>query len=114
MADGIHRLVQSIFDEKIREEILDEMFEDGNATTISENKLNENFSKKEFQELWKSINHKYAYTEESSNSGMDITINGETFFMPHTLGFEEGDKVVISYLPKSKFILSIYHAEEAQ
>ena len=62
MTDGIHRLVQSIFDEKIREEILDEMFEDGNATTISENKLNENFSKKEFQELWKSINHKYAYT----------------------------------------------------
>jgi len=62
MAEGIHRLVQSIFDEKIREEILDEMFEDGNATTISENKLNENFSKKEFQELWKSINHKYAYT----------------------------------------------------
>ena len=59
-------------------------------------------------------NHKYAYTEEASNSGMDITINGETFFMPHTLGFEEGDKVVIAYLPKSKFILSIYHAEETQ
>ena len=62
MAEGIHKLVQSIFDEKLREEILAEMFEDGNATTISENKLNENFSKKEFQELWKSINHKYAYT----------------------------------------------------
>ena len=62
MAEGIHKLVQSIFDEKLREEILGEMFEDGNATTISENKLNENFSKKEFQELWKSINHKYAYT----------------------------------------------------
>ena len=62
MAEGIHKLVQSIFDEKLREEILAEMFEDGNATTISENKLNENFSKKEFQELWRSINHKYAYT----------------------------------------------------
>lgn len=59
-------------------------------------------------------NHKYAYTEESSNSGMDITINGETYFMPHILGFKEGDEVIISYLPKSKFILSIYHAEEAQ
>ena len=68
MADGIHKLVQSIFDEKLREEILSEMFEDGNATVISENKLNENFSKKEFQELWKSINHKYAYTVHYDSS----------------------------------------------
>ena len=68
MADGVHKLVQSIFDEKLREEILGEMFEDGNATIISENKLNENFSKKEFQELWKSINHKYAYTVHYDSS----------------------------------------------
>ena len=27
-----------------------------------ENRLNENFTKKEFQELWNRINHKYAYT----------------------------------------------------
>ena len=31
-------------------------------TTVPENKLNENFQKKEFQELWKSINSKYVYT----------------------------------------------------
>ena len=29
---------------------------------INRNELNENFHKKEFQELWKRINHKYAYT----------------------------------------------------
>ena len=27
-----------------------------------QNRLNENFTKKEFQELWNRINHKYAYT----------------------------------------------------
>jgi type III restriction enzyme len=38
------------------------MFEDGNATVVKENKLNDNFAKAEFQALWKEINHKYAYT----------------------------------------------------
>lgn len=58
MAEEIHRLVQSVFDEKI----LDEMIGDGNETKISCNDLNENFFKKEFQSLWNQINHKYAYT----------------------------------------------------
>ena len=62
MEQGVHTLVQSIFDEKVREQILGEMFEDGNAAAVPENRLNENFSKQEFQALWKSINHKYAYT----------------------------------------------------
>lgn len=60
MANDIHKLVQSIFDESIA---LDDMVEDGNRTEITDNKLNQaNFNKKEFQELWKQINHKYAYT----------------------------------------------------
>lgn len=60
MANDIHKLVQSIFDESIA---LDDMVEDGNRTEITDNKLNQaNFDKKEFQELWKQINHKYAYT----------------------------------------------------
>ena len=60
MADDIHKLVQSIFDESIA---LDDMVEDGNRTEITDNKLNQaNFDKKEFQELWSQINHKYAYT----------------------------------------------------
>ena len=60
MEEGIHNLIQSIYDEKI----FDDMFEDGNKTKIKENPLNENFAKKEFQELWNEINHKYAYTVE--------------------------------------------------
>lgn len=58
MTEGIHNLVQSIFDESI----LNDMMEDGNKTKVSENKLNDNFYKKEFQTLWSYINHKYAYT----------------------------------------------------
>ena len=60
MEADIHKLVQSIFDESIA---LDGMVEDGNQTEIKDNGLNKaNFEKKEFQELWNQINHKYAYT----------------------------------------------------
>ncbi len=37
------------------------MFTDGNRTKIEENALNDNFYKKEFQTLWRYINHQYAY-----------------------------------------------------
>ncbi len=57
-SDGIHKLIQSVFNDKI----LDDMIEDGNETKIPSNDLNENFYKKEFQTLWGYINHKYAYT----------------------------------------------------
>lgn len=60
IAEGVHALVQSIFDEHA----LDDMVSDGHDTKIQENALNENFYKKEFQTLWNYINHKYAYTVE--------------------------------------------------
>ncbi len=60
ISDGVHALIQSIFDEHA----LDDMIENGHKTKIQENALNDNFYKKEFQELWNSINHKYAYTVE--------------------------------------------------
>lgn len=40
----------------------DYMFSDGHETKVKDNPLNENFSKREFQALWREINHKYAYT----------------------------------------------------
>ncbi len=55
----IHKMVQAIFDESIE---LENMVENDFATKVSENKLNDNFKKKEFQKLWENINHKYAYT----------------------------------------------------
>ena len=58
MAEGIHKLIQSVYNDKI----LDDMIDDGNETKVSSNELNENFAKKEFQTLWGYINHKYTYT----------------------------------------------------
>lgn len=55
----VHTIIQSLFDESV---VLADMIEDGHATSVHENKLNDNFKKKEFQELWKSINHMYVYT----------------------------------------------------
>lgn len=58
MADGIHMLIQAVYDDSV----LNDMFTDGHETKVKDNPLNENFAKKEFQALWKQINHKYAYT----------------------------------------------------
>lgn len=56
MEQGVHALIQSIFDEHA----LDGMIGNGHETRIQENGLNDNFYKKEFQTLWNYINHKYA------------------------------------------------------
>lgn len=58
LGDGVHKLVQGIFDEKA----FDNLIEDANKKPKGENKLNDNFFKKEFQTLWNYINHKYTYT----------------------------------------------------
>lgn len=58
IADGVHKLIQSVYDDSV----IKNMIKDGRDTKISENQLNENFYKKEFQTLWNLINHKYAYT----------------------------------------------------
>jgi len=60
MAEGIHTLIQSVYDDSI----LKDMFTDGHETKVKYNPLNDNFAKKEFQALWREINHKYAYTVE--------------------------------------------------
>ena len=60
MAEGIHTLIQSVYDDSV----LKDMFTDGHETKVKDNPLNDNFAKAEFQALWKQINHKYAYTVE--------------------------------------------------
>ncbi|MEX5285034.1 hypothetical protein QCO44_05170 [Selenomonas sputigena] len=64
LAEGVHRLVQAIYDESV----LRTMIADAGATKIPENKLNERFHRTEFQKLWKRINHKYAYTVSFDSS----------------------------------------------
>lgn len=44
------------------------MVENGKQTKIEKNDLNRNFYKQEFQELWKRINHKYAYAVSFESS----------------------------------------------
>ena len=58
MNEGIQTLIQSVYDDSA----LDGMFTDGHESVIKGNPLNDNFARKEFQALWKQINHKYAYT----------------------------------------------------
>ncbi len=81
MEEGVHELIQSVFDESI----LKKMMEDANKTTVKENPLNDNFYKREFQTLWNYINQKYAYIVEFNsreliekaiqniNKNMDVT-----------------------------------------
>ena len=57
MQEGIVKLVKSVFDPNA----LNELFKDARGTKITDNPLNENFRKKEFQELWKAISPKYVY-----------------------------------------------------
>ena len=61
---GIHKHVQGVFDESV----LKDMVSDGHETKVKDNSLNDNFYKKEFQELWKAINHKYVYTVDFDSS----------------------------------------------
>jgi type III restriction enzyme len=58
LGEGIHSLIQSVFDESV----LDTMVSNGKETQLVENELNDNFYREEFQKLWSYINHKYAYT----------------------------------------------------
>ena len=58
MSKSVMKLVQSIYDPSV----LNGMIDNGSKTTTQDNKLNANFMKKEFQALWRRINHKYAYT----------------------------------------------------
>ena len=60
MGEGIHNLVQAIFDESV----LKNMISNGHETKVKDNPLNDNFYKKEFQTLWNYINHQYAYTAQ--------------------------------------------------
>lgn len=59
MEKDIHVLIQAVYE---AESEVESMVENGNASSVVTNKLNDNFSKREFQTLWKSINHKYVYT----------------------------------------------------
>lgn len=51
-------LVRSVYDPSV----LSAMISDGNVPKVTRNALNDNYRKREFQELWRRINKKHAYT----------------------------------------------------
>ncbi len=70
IAEGITRLINSIFDPKALDDMVVE-----EKTTTPDNKLNENFNKAEFQTLWNEINHQYVYqVSYDSNELIDKAI----------------------------------------
>ena len=64
LANGIHMLVQAVFDPGV----LDKMIVDGHDTKIKDNPFNDNFCKREFKDLWNAINTRYAYMVDFNSS----------------------------------------------
>lgn len=64
MTEIVHSLIRSVYDA----DALADMIEDAHQSKVQDNRLNDNFNKKEFQNLWKLINHKYAYTVQFDSS----------------------------------------------
>lgn len=56
LAEGVHKLVQAIFNPSI----LEDLTSDGHGTKVRDNPLNENWTA--FKDLWERINKRYAYT----------------------------------------------------
>lgn len=92
MAETIHKLVQSTYDA----DALKDMIENGNQSKVQDNKLNDNFARKEFQKLWAAINHKYAYTVEFNSDELIQksveAINKELFVSPLTYTVSTGEQ----------------------
>lgn len=65
LADGIHQLMDKLCNP---EKEFPETIQDGKKTQVVSGDLNANFMRKEFQELWKQINHKYVYTVKYDSS----------------------------------------------
>ena len=87
------KLIQSLFDESAA---LENMVEDANASASFENKLNDNFYKKEFQALWNEINHQYVYTVHYSSAELiekaRIAIDAELYVTELKYVMTEGEQ----------------------
>ena len=55
----------------------------------------------------------YPYFKHNHKFGADITMDGEIYFAVEAGDFKPGDTVTVTYLPKSKVILSIYYPEDS-
>lgn len=61
LKEEVEKVLECFYDEQA----LNDMLKRQSGSVVRENQIKEeNFNKKQFQELWKRINHKYAYTVE--------------------------------------------------
>lgn len=89
----IERLVRSVYDPHA----LDSMVSDGLESKMDRNRLNDNFRKREFQELWCRINRKHAYTvsfddeelRRKSIAHIDAKLNVSTLSYTLTTGSQK-------------------------
>lgn len=71
MAEGVTKLIQSIFDPSILKEMVKE-----DKPAVYNDRLNENFGRPEFKALWNAINHQYVYTVHyDSNELIEKAVN---------------------------------------
>lgn len=103
LSEAVHTLVQSIYDEDKK---FKDYVDDDNKTEIPDNKLNENFAKAEFQELWKKINHKYAYTVHYDSNELITNvanvINMDLYVTKLTYIVTEGEQTGVNEFGKEK------------
>jgi mRNA degradation ribonuclease J1/J2 len=59
-------------------------------------------------------NNKFTYENKHSIASSYVYIDGEKYYIMYIGDFNVGDEVKFEYLPKSKVILSIYYADDAQ
>ena len=57
LTESVYNALRSVYDDSM----VTGMIDNAGKAEITENKLNDNFYRKEFQTLWHNINHKYAY-----------------------------------------------------
>ncbi|MTV50509.1 restriction endonuclease subunit R [Heliobacillus mobilis] len=95
LEENIHKLVQSIFDPSI----LNDMTGNGHETKVKDNPINENW--KDFKELWDRINQKYAYTVEFDSAELIqksiAAINSELRVASLTYRLIKGEQTVTEF-----------------
>lgn len=100
MSEGVHKLVQAIFDERV----LNEMINNAHETKVKENPLNDNFHKKEFQALWNQINHMYAYAVEFDSVVKLINAQKATMIVDQISYDQTSENMIMISLPLKKAV----------
>jgi type III restriction enzyme len=117
-AKAVEVLVRSVYDPHA----LDGMISDGHQAKIAENRLNDNWSKAEFQELWGKINSKHAYTVDFDEKELrqkaiasidkNLTVSEVSYAM--TIGRQRGEATREDLESRNQFDVSRRYTENIE